>query len=354
MFKNINMFKFILPLIFIVSLIPSAITQSLDGTWIKYKSLTDEGDAVIDYALTDLVKYEIDISDKKLCFTSSPLKEPVCLEYMVKDNVIIGEESFKNRSVTRSWRGIIKKIEKDTLILSFPNETKDGFNNIYFLRDQIYFDQYNFEYENGYLIASQHFSPVFNGDFEDYIIDGLLNYNFIGALKGVITFDFDSSYISLDIYESEKATESLKRKFSKHIDKSFQYWTNVFGEQKKYKLYFTVKLVDGYYGRYNINFYTISYENEIDKMTVSESAMRKAKSSFKKGMDAYEKKDYKDALDYFKMAYQQDHTMLKAIYNVAAIQKENGHMTGACAIWKHLAERGQRKAVAFLKAHCVN
>jgi hypothetical protein len=348
------MFKLIFPFLFILGFQPSAMSQSLDGTWIKYKSFNEEGDAVIDYSLTNLVKYEIDISDKKLCFTLSPLKDPVCLEYMVKDKVIIAEQSFKDSDVTKSWRGIIKKVEKDTLVLAFPNETKDGFNNIYFLKDQVYYDQYNFVYEDDYLIASHHFSPVFNGSFEDYINDGLINFNFKGALKGAITFDFDSSYIALDIYDSEKVSNGFKRKFTSHIEKSLPYWTNIFGGQKKYRLYFTAKAISQYSGLNTISFYTDSYGGDLNKWLVSDTQKRKAKALFKKGMSAYEKQELKDALNFFKMAYQQDHTMVESIYNVAAIHLENGQQNDACAIWNHLKERGQLKALAFLKQHCTN
>ena len=348
------MLKSILPFILFVSLLPIAMSQSLDGTWIKYKSFTDEGDVVIDYSLTNLAKYEIDISDKKLCFTLSPLKDPICLEYMVKDNVIIAEQSFKDSDVTKSWRGVINKIEKDTLILAFPNEKKDGFNNIHFLRDQAYYNQYNFVYEDDYLVASHHFSPVFNGSFEDYINDGLIDYNFKGEMKGVITFDFDSSYIALDIFESEKASNGFKRKFTNHIEKSLPYWTNIFGGQKKYKLYFTAKVINQYGGFYTVNFYTDSYSGNLKKWQVSDSQKRKAKAFFKKGMSAYEKQELKEAINFFKMAYQQDHTFVESIYNVAAIHLENGQRNDACAIWNHLKERGQLKALAFIKEHCIN
>jgi thioredoxin-like negative regulator of GroEL len=103
-----------------------------------------------------------------------------------------------------------------------------------------------------------------------------------------------------------------------------------------------------------ISFYTDSYGGDLNKWLVSDTQKRKAKALFKKGMSAYEKQELKDALNFFKMAYQQDHTMVESIYNVAAIHLENGQQNDACAIWNHLKERGQLKALAFLKQHCTN
>ena len=331
--------------LFLLSLPFSSFAQSVQGNWIKYQAKDDQGNTVIDYALTEIAKFEIEITDKKICFLSSPLEDRICSEYLIKDNSI---------QAGTEWKGIIKKAHNDTLILQFPNEKKNGFNDIYFLRDQVFYDQMDFYREDGYLISSLHFSPAFNGNFEDYLRDVLSFSNFNGSFKGLIKIDFDSSLVSLDFYESNKMSNALKKRLQKHVASSFPYWTNLFKDEKKYIIPFTSRMIDSNLGLYIINFFTEEYQSEKEIWAVSESGMRKSKSFFKKGYTAYENKEYADAMNLFRKAYQADHTNLEALYNLAAIHLEHKQKVDACKVWSILASRGQQKAKLLIKNYCTN
>ncbi len=97
----------------------------------------------------------------------------------------------------------------------------------------------------------------------------------------------------------------------------------------------------------------IIYEDKT-KTYIDNSSCRNNEISYREGVDAYGKKNYKDAIKHFNQALEYNSKDLESQFNLGICYMKVGNTEKACESFKLAAELGDKEAAIKLKENCVN
>lgn len=320
------------------------------GNWIKYKVEMKDGSKLFDRFLEDSTYIEYTINKNKLCINSNPTHKTneTCLDYTMSNNEI----------KTSQYSGfLIEKNTKDSLIISekIDGLTNDKLKRFYFIRQQVIISKYKEVNKNKKnIIASKLFTPKTNSTIElelnKAFKNNYSNFELIGNLK---IYPNEKRIKTKITFSTQKDSSRIKT-IKDVIDNTFGKWnlTN-FEEYESIELPFILKseITDRFRG-----IKVIFFTNDLNELGVVYGGkledMRKSSELFEKGIDAYQKKKYLKAVEYFSESYKIDPKNIDALYNKAAVYFESGDKENACKVWNEISELGQVKGKELYKNNC--
>lgn len=325
-------------------------TSSISGNWVLQKAEMKDGSKLFDRFMNDSTHLVFTISKNKLCMNSDPLKNSNsgCIECKMSNDII---------KTSQYAAYFIEEASNDSLVLSekINDLTDDKLKRMYFVRQEILisaFKEKNKEKKD--IIASKVFSPKEKKPIGFALNKAFKNNYSNFRLKGNIKIYLNEKKIKSEILFST-SKDSSKIKTIKHIlDTSFENWDmEQFAGYDSVELPFILKSeTTKFYRGINIRF----FENDINEFDTVYGGkyedIRKGNEYFQKGIDAYLKKNYPKAIEYFSESYKSDPKNLEALYNKAAVYYESGDIQNACKTWKEISKLGQKKAEEFYKLTC--
>ncbi|MEP5254563.1 MAG: tetratricopeptide repeat protein [Winogradskyella arenosi] len=322
----------------------------LRGNWIKYNIEMKDGSQLIDRFLTDSSYLNFSFKENKMCINGNPTHHVnmTCLPYTI-------QEDYIKTSSTSGYQ--IEGIANDTLILS---ERMEGFENdklkrFYFVRAQKLFN--DIKKKKGDLknqIANQFYTPVLTSSLMLQLNKGFKKKHSNFKVKGTITIDLKNEKINTLIHDATTADSSNLQRIKTIINNSYSLWNlDKFKHIETLQMPFVLKdeKTKTYRG-ITVKFFTDSFY-QLDNFYGGDiRVIQKARTHFNKGLKAYQKKKYEDAITFFSKSYRLDSKNIDALYNRAAIHYETGKLVLACKDWEELSQLGQIKGTTLFTNHC--
>lgn len=336
------------------------------GKWIQFKMEMKDGSRSLSKFIKDSTYSDFTIYPDGLIFNSNPIlkrsNNPVSyyvsgftgkatnfdIKYTLEGNLL-------KTSATSGF--LIEKLANDTLIIceKIDGLEEDKLTRKYYINQKRVVER---EYEKVKnkkdIIANKFFTPKLNETLENEIFKITQNYYLNLDVIGTLTIFPKSNKVTTEITYSSKDKPSKIKIITDAINNSFEKWDlEGFKEFESIKIPFilsceTYDKISGV----KIYYFTNNLADFKNNYNPSFSDMRKYQELFDKGVEAYDKKNFTKAADYFSKAYKINPRNLDALYNQAAAYHESGDKENACKIWKELADFGQTNGIQLYKNNC--
>lgn len=325
-------------------------SRDIEKSWIKYDIKMKDGSNLIDRFLTDSSYLKFTFKKDKLCQNSNPLSKvnESCFDF----------KRTKNHIRTSSTSGyIIEKITTDTLILLERIEglDNDKLKRFFLESEEAIFQRIKKEKGSSKdQIASELYTPTQNKSLEIQLNEAFKRKHKNFKVRGEIKIDIQQEKVETKIFYSTTQDSKNINRIKNTIDSSFKFWNlEKFSDINSIKIPFVLKdeNVDGYRG-INLNYFTKSFYGLDNFYGGDTRIIQTAGQFFNKGIEAYQQKQYSNAIEFFTESYRLDPKNIDALYNRAALFFELNHKEMACNDWKELENLGQVRASELRKEHC--
>ena len=334
--------------------------SQLNGSWVRIKNRMLDGSKVLSEPFESAQFFKITFTPNEAEINFSPVlkrnytKSPFKLE----KNII---------RFTPDYAYEIQKISTDSLILVQRNgtdTTDDKIQKWTFVKENVLFKTYQQQKsKDSVLIAEPNFTPTLRENFIININKELFkrnladNFMYVGNLvidpkKNTIVYE-----ISNPINEKyAKQTEIIKENIASSINQwnlqEFRNFDKIYipciirGQYKSLGEGTTVRGVDNIYFTNNADDFKIAYG-------LSPDIKRASADNFKKGIQAFEKKQFDKATEYFTKSYDLNNGNVDALYNIAAIYIETKDTKNLCQTLLKLKDLEQTEGKRLFEGYCT-
>lgn len=314
---------------------------------------------------------DIGMQDGSCMLTCTGIATNTNLEYFFKNktdliitdlqnlNTKIIRTSIANRKIELHDLSESYDVERvgDTLVLLEYREkgTKDRLKKIKLLRRADFMKTHSPEYVGDTLVTDVYTCPILYKGFMTYLwskVNVHRKHEFY--IEGYFIINRKEETVSTVFKHKGTMKESVERKFRKAIAKSYKEWTFV-ENAPVYKIPFYGELKPSAHGKYG--YLEFGKEKEVilqhEELGSNCDSKWLSGNQFNKGIKAFEKKKYEEAIKLFEEANALDPMNIDALYNAANIYLVLNQEAKACEHWTYLAyELKQMPAKKLLMEHC--
>jgi tetratricopeptide (TPR) repeat protein len=214
------------------------------------------------------------------------------------------------------------------------------------------------------VVATHYFTPTINKNFAMEITSKFMDMEYYPnfEIKGNIIISPKKKKVDLlmednddNIKKNTKYIEVVKS----IIENSFPFWglTDFKNFEKVYIPYY-MKFKSNKGGeRHGITF---SYFNDSLKninhpgKEIIRQDSQLSNQNFDKGLEAFEKQKYDQAVEFFNKAHELDNTNIDSLYNIVAIYSSKNDLKNACIALKKLKDLEQTDGIKMFNEKCTN
>lgn len=298
--------------------------------------------------------YWIKITENKLCLGNLTIRKDFgCYDYQIFDNKLVIKEDLGYE---------VASVNKDTLVLinRLVNHLTDDKVNVYtYVKTSSktnYYKQLN--QNESVLIANKDYFPKFNLTFSE----GFVSYNEKSKVdcttfdiegKIVINVSKKTALLEIENLEEIKEFKTYYQKEIKRVSDLQKYWDLKGFENFQFiKLPVVIKIECDNISK--IITYLFFETGDLFSDKKKNEITRLSNEFFKKGIIAYNQKDFNSAIELFKKAFNKNPKNVDAIYNLAGIYMELNDAENACKMLKILVNLGQNPGIKLYNENCVN
>ncbi len=336
------------------------------GKWIQFKTEMKDGSKIISNQNIDSIYSDVTITPSSITFNSNSIskRDKNDIGYSVSGFTGKNNNLNLNYSIEGTWLKTsassgysVEKITNDTLIIcqKVDGLEDDKLTRNYYLSEKIVVEREYKKVKNKKdITANPFFTPKLNGTLENEIFKVIQNDYLNLDLTGTLTIFPKNNKITTEINYSSKDKPSKIKLITNIINNSFEKWDlEGFKEFESIKIPFILRCVSDDKSRgVKILYFTNTLADFKLNYGPTLGEMRKYQDFFDKGVEAFDKKNFLKAADYFAKAYETNPKKLDALYNEAAAYHENGDKENACKIWKQLSDLGQTNGIQLYKSNC--